>query len=800
MQKHLANLKNRGLIQQWHDRNITPGQRISSAIRRHLDQADIVVFLFSPDFIDSTSCMDEWRYTKSLAEENPSLRRIPVILRPCAWQDVLDEDDILALPTNGRAISKFSDADDAWNDVYEGIKRVITDLGSTFHPKAEFLAEIDKSEFISQTHLKLKDLYVFPTITYIDIQSSNESFREQTIDSRDDLLTAKLNLVHGQDRIGKTALARHLYLDLIDAGEAVLLVDCAQHRSSRRSRLFARAFQEQFHGDFTRWLESPDKTLIIDNLSEHKDSLTIVEAARDAFHNIVAITPSDIFYSYYKDEEKLSDFRQLKIEPFNFVQQEMLIRKHLTVTSSEQRITDGVVDQIEGHVNAIIVSRHILPRYAFYILSILQTREAYMPGNMSITSYGHCYHALIVANLVRSGISESDDAVNACFNFAEQLAFATHLTKQQGVTAVVDFESFLEDYHSRFIIRESFINRLMHPTFGIINERGLFRSDYMYYFFLGKFLSRNTSEANEILADLCEHSHRESNYLTLLFTIHHTNDHSLIDDILLRTMCTLESVKAATLTRQETRRFSSVVSELPEEILSEEPVEESRRDQRSRHDEVNDDTAEAGVDDVDEVDEFEVVNGMYRILKNNKIMAQVLRNRYGSLERSRVEEIVEVISESGLRLVNLILADEEQIADWARYCHRQNPKWDLDMIKRALAYLSFIWTMVNIEEVVDAVNIPEIGGAVNTVVERQGTPAYDIIGYFRKLDSAHELTRAERDSLSSLLKKHKDIFVRRVASIRTQHYMNTHRSNQRIEQSVCDLLKIDYIPRALRGS
>ena len=122
------------------------------------------------------------------------------------------------------------------------------------------------------------------------------------------------------------------------------------------------------------------------------------------------------------------------------------------------------------------------------------------------------------------------------------------------------------------------------------------------------------------------------------------------------------------------------------------------------------------------------------------------------------------------------------------------------MVKKALAYLSFIWTMINIEEVVSAVNIPEIGSAVRSVVARQDSPAYDIIGYFRELDSAHELQREGRDSLGSLLKKHGDFFVRRVASIRTQHYMNTHRSDQRIEQSVCALLNIKYVPRALRGS
>ena len=49
-----------------------------------------------------------------------------------------------------------------------------------------------------------------------------------------------------------------------------------------------------------------------------------------------------------------------------------------------------------------------------------------MPTNLAVTSFGYCYYVLIVANLVRSGISETDDDVGTAFNFAEHLAYATY--------------------------------------------------------------------------------------------------------------------------------------------------------------------------------------------------------------------------------------------------------------------------------------------------------------------------------------------------------------------------------------
>ena len=103
--------------------------------------------------------------------------------------------------------------------------------------------------------------------------------------------------------------------------------------------------------------------------------------------------------------------------------------------------------------------------------------------------------------------------------------------------------------------------------------------------------------------------------------------------------------------------------------------------------------------------------------------------------------------------------------------------------------------MVNIEEVVYAINVRDIREAIQNVVKRGATPAHDLIGYFSRLDTAQELSQNERNMLASLLKKHDDVFVQRVLSIRTQYYMSTHRSRARMEQSVCALLKIKYVPR-----
>ena len=312
----------------------------------------------------------------------------------------------------------------------------------------------------------------------------------------------------------------------------------------------------------------------------------------------------------------------------------------------------------------------------------------------------------------------------------------------------------------------------------------------MYYFFLGRLLATNSDLAAEYLPELCERSYEEGNYLTLLFIIHHATDDKLIEDILVRTMIELDHLPTATLRRDETARFASLVSELPESVLSGDSVDKKRAEKRQAMDDIEEEHGNAI--ERPEGEGAEHVSSMFRVLKNNKILGQVLRNQHGNLPKSDIEEIVETIADSSFRIVNLLLKDEAEIRNAARYIKAKWPDADLGEVRQMLEFLSFIWTMTHIEQAVQAVSVPGISDAVDRVVARNNSPAYEIFGYYYKLDCAEVLTKHERDILAQLYGKHRDQFVKRVLSLRTQSYMNTHRSKPSIEQSICSVLGIKY--------
>ena len=800
METSLALLERNGLLKSWDDRSILPGQRIPEEITTKMDEADIIVHLLSQNFIKSTECMKEWDYTKQLATNGKPIFRIPVILTACAWKDLLEGDDqIKVLPDDGKEVAIFEDHSVAWQQVYEGIKVVVDRLRNTFTPKREFLEKMEETEFLSQQHIKLQDIFIFLPLSCNTLHKEDNENLEDEITTQKELLKKKRVLIYGEETSGKTALARHLFLSLTEMSNPILYIDANELPKNPKEKILHDIYSHQFNGDYSLWAQKNSKTLILDNLSSSSNLIDFIVCAKDIFERIIVISSTDIFYSYFRDEQRLADFCEMEIKPLTHRQQEKLIRKRLELSDRSEPVTDGLVDQVESRVNSVIIANKIVPRYPFYVLSILQTYEGYMPSNFSITSYGHCYYVLILASLIKAGISRSDKDINTCFNFSEHLAFRIYKEGDPYNMGESKFNKFISEYREKFIIPESTLNRLKRShsnDYGIINRDGSFRTKYMYYFFLGSFLSKKRKEYHDVINTLCERSYSSSSYLVLFFIIHHTEDDQIINNILNRTTRTLDAVNPAILDHDETKRFGDIFKDFSKNILSNTSVDEERGKERDRRD-----ISERQIEndnETEQIKEEDPSNDLYRILKNNEIMGHVLMNKSGSLEKEKIMEIVENIADSGLRLVNLILKDEREITAFARYIQAVHPGIKDHKIENIVRRFSFLWTMVNVEKIVSAINHSEIREIVNEVVCRKSTPAYDLIGYFSQLDSAPQITNTTKRALQNLLKKHNETFLNKVLSIRTQYYMNTHRSEVKIEQSVCSLLGIKYLPKYRR--
>ena len=121
---HLKILERQNLIQPWHDRRIDPGMEFAVEIDDNLNRADIILFLVSADFMSSDYCYDTELPQALRLHESGDATVIPILIRPVDWQSS-PLATLSVLPTNGRAVTQWSDRDAAWLDVEAGIKRAI---------------------------------------------------------------------------------------------------------------------------------------------------------------------------------------------------------------------------------------------------------------------------------------------------------------------------------------------------------------------------------------------------------------------------------------------------------------------------------------------------------------------------------------------------------------------------------------------------------------------------------------------------------------------------------------------------
>jgi tetratricopeptide (TPR) repeat protein len=127
LSNHLATLRRQHVITEWHDRKIGAGKEWQGQIDQHLNTADIVLFLVSSDFLASDYCYDIEISTAMKRHEAGEATVIPVILRPVDWKGAPFA-KLQALPKDAKPVTEWSNRDQAFLNVSQGIRAAIEEL------------------------------------------------------------------------------------------------------------------------------------------------------------------------------------------------------------------------------------------------------------------------------------------------------------------------------------------------------------------------------------------------------------------------------------------------------------------------------------------------------------------------------------------------------------------------------------------------------------------------------------------------------------------------------------------------
>jgi len=660
--RHITPLKTNGLIEDWYDREILSGKNFEDEIENNLEEADIICLFISANFISSVDCQEEKRKAFEL-RKSKGVIVIPVILSPCAWQDDFNKySKILALPTDAKPVLEFENRDKAWLDIYNGLKKIVeyeTKIRQV-KLKREFEEFLQDTEILSKAHpqketVLLDDIFIHPELDEYDY---SREFKRK-ISSRkliENFYDYQKVVIAGEDQSGKTTLCKIIFRELRKRNFIPVYVFDKEHKfSGLIENRILRAYEQQYEGMSFNEIPTERVVPIIEDfhLAKHKEKH--IKALSK--HPFCLLVVDDIFSMNYKDEELISPFTYFRINELKPSLRYELIKKWAYLKDPGRREIElyreidqkwEIIEQTLGK----IFGRGIMPAYPFFILTAIKTYETFaMPLNQEITSLGYCYQALIYFYLIKQGVKS--DEVDIYLNFLTELAYYFYSEKKSELS-IQDINNFIKYYKDKFVLpmEQEIILRRLDPIVSLDSFSNYsFNYLYIYYFFISKYLADNIKK-NEIwkeIENIMQNLHVDENAYIAIFLVHHTKDINILDELELNAMSLFDKYKPVSLTKDDVKFFDEQIDIIVKASLPPSSI----TPEKTRHEilEIQDNEEKKEEEKIIEMDE-PLEKDLRRAIRTAEVIGAILKNRGGSLEKTKSEELFEEAMNIHLRILS----------------------------------------------------------------------------------------------------------------------------------------------------
>ncbi|MCS3870691.1 hypothetical protein J3D55_003607 [Chryseobacterium ginsenosidimutans] len=172
---HLAQMKRDGLITEWTDEEIHAGGSLNNTISDALNSSELFLALLSPDYIASNYCYNKEFETAQRMQEVGEIIIVPIIIEPCDWKRT-PFGNLKALPKDGKAVSEWTNANNAFLNVIDELRRLTTLSKSTVSlqnlPKStapekmvrnykvkKYFSEVDNYNFKETSYQEIKNYF-----------------------------------------------------------------------------------------------------------------------------------------------------------------------------------------------------------------------------------------------------------------------------------------------------------------------------------------------------------------------------------------------------------------------------------------------------------------------------------------------------------------------------------------------------------------------------------------------------------------------------------------------------------------
>jgi hypothetical protein len=541
---HMVTLENNGLIECWYDREIYNGEDFQKDIDNNLEDADIICLFLSANFLSSSSCIEE--KNKALEfKKKKNISVIPIILSSCGWKDEKGISNLLALPPDGCPVSNYEIKDDAWHDIYNGLKRSIEKeisikslkINKDFFNKSLNNAEMLKKAHPNKVEVTLEDIFIYPELYEYDVEDNDR----KKIDSAslfENILDYPKFILSGEDQSGKTTLCKFLFKRLRELNLIPIYVSDSKKYFDKKikNKIIAR-FDTQYETEI-RWKDI-DKSRVVPIIDDFHYALNKQNHLEylNKYSKCILIS-DDIYDISIENNELLSSFSNFRINELKPSLQNELIEKWISLTDKNESYE--LIDQKTELVNNFLgknIGHGLIPIYPFFILSAIVAHDTFQGSlDSEITSQGYCYQALISFYLIKNGVKTSE--LDSYINFLTEIGFY-FFNNQKSEMNKMEFEQFLIDYSDKYILpinEEDFVGNLDSIFIKNHFNNYSFNHRYIRYFFIAKYLADNMENQKEVessIETIMQNLHvNENAYITIFGTVNLLGENVPISSVL----------------------------------------------------------------------------------------------------------------------------------------------------------------------------------------------------------------------------------------------------------------------------
>lgn len=667
--------------------------------------------------------------------------------------------------------------------------------------------------------IELTDIYVHPDLEEIsteDGEMCNISAGSiiPNIEKRGKII------LRGDESHGKTTLLKQLFAESFDSGYAPLYVDSSTINKASDTgldKIYTRAIESQYGvSAVDKYLSTPmnQKIILLDDLDNLGVSDRFQRKVINYFENLfdkVILTSSESvgvgeISALSDDAADLSHYSNYRIRNFGNRLRYELIKKWRSIGNDYNLSSSELIARVDHAEKVLnnVIGKNLVPKAPVYILTILQSLEAGNPNtDFHNGGLGYYYQYLITQALGVANVSA--DELDEFFNFLSQLAWYVYNQSNTEISTE-HFSSFSEQYSNEYarVDPGKRVSRLLKSN--ILSSRGRFLSfsyPYIYYYFLGKYFSRNltdNAEVQSIVAHCCNHIYLHENANIIMFVTHHTNDKQIISNVLNNLKNTFSKHSPVTFDGDVDSLNDFVDKTANIVYLNSNPDEV-----RKSHSEIKDEIEESERDNEPEQRECEndldLASKLNSLIKTSEILGQLLKSYYGSIRNDSKKEIITEIFSAPLRALRdfyvIIERDSEALVQEIESILESRdsnlPEEKRKSVAQRICYqvIGSITTALILNPAV-AVASPYLREVIQKCVDENPTTGFKLIKLATDLELPDEVNISE---IKALYEDNKDdMFCQRVLQSIVLKHLYFFKVSESEKQQICSAINvsIDY--------